>query len=80
MVFSEKESQEVVVTSIERRDPTAMSAANEQEAERRAEVPVPRKRAASVDAVGEREAKRTRSSRSSEASLALSTPASSEAG
>ena len=58
MVFSkEEESQEVVVTSVECRDPTAMSAGDEQEAERRAVVLVPRKRAASVDAVGEWEAK-----------------------
>ena len=69
MVFSEEEeSQEVVVTSVERRDPVAMSAGDEQEAERRGEVPVPRKHAASADAAGEREAKRARSPRPSVAS------------
>jgi len=62
MVFSEEEeSREVVVTSAEHRDPAAMSAGDEQEAERRAVVPMPRKRAASADAIGEREAKQTRS-------------------
>ena len=51
MVFSEEEeSREVIVTSAERRDPTVMSAGDEQEVERRMVVPVPRKRAAS-DAV-----------------------------
>ena len=47
------------MTSAERRDPAATSAGDEQEAERRAVVPAPRKRAASADAVGEREEKRT---------------------
>ena len=62
MVFSEEEeSWEVVVTSVEHRDPTTMFTVDEQEAERRAAVPVPKKHAASVDAIGEREAKRTRS-------------------
>ena len=70
--FEEEESREVVVTSVERRDPTAMSAGDEQEAERRAEVPVPRKRAASADAVGEWEAKRTRSPRPTKVSPASS--------
>ena len=41
MVFSEEEeSQEVIVTSMVRHDPMAMSAGDEQEAEKRAEVPV----------------------------------------
>ena len=38
--FEEEESQEVAVTLVERRDPMAMSAGDEQEAEKRAEVPV----------------------------------------
>ena len=64
MVFSkEEESQEVIVTSAEHRDPTAMSAGDEQEATWRAVVPTLRKHAARVDAVGEREAKRTWSPR-----------------
>ena len=76
MVFSEEEeSQEVAVTSAERRDPAAMSAGDEQEAERRAVVPMPRKHAASTDAVGEWEAKRTRSPRPSVASPFSSSPA-----
>ena len=76
MVFSEEEeSREVVVTSVERRDPTAMSAGDEQEVERRAVVPMPRKRVASTDAVGEWEAKRTRSPRPSVASPVSSPPA-----
>ena len=75
MVFSkEEESWEVVVTSKEHHDPTAMSAGDEQEAERRVVVPAPRKRAASADAVGEREAKRTRSPRPSVASPVPSSP------
>ena len=76
MVFSEEEeSREVVVTSAERRDPTVMSAGDEQEAERRAVVPMPRKRVASTDAVGEWEAKRTRSPRPLVASPVPSPPA-----
>ena len=76
MIFSEEEeSQEVVVTSAEHDDPTAMSTGDEQEAERRSEVPMPRKRAASADAIGEREAKRTRSSRPSVAPPVSSPPA-----
>ena len=47
MIFSEEEeSWEVVVTFAERRDPAAVSAGGEQDAERRGDVPVPRKRAA----------------------------------
>jgi len=54
MTFSEEEeSREVVGTSAERHDPTAVSSSGEREAERRGDVPMPRKRAASVDAVGE---------------------------
>jgi len=64
MIFSEEEeSREVIVTSAEHHDLAAMSAGNEQEVERRAVVPVLRKRAASADAIGERLAKRMRSSR-----------------
>ena len=61
--FKEDESREVIATSVEHRDPVAVFAGGEQEAERHDNVPVPRKRAASADAVGEREAKRTRSPR-----------------
>ena len=54
MVFSdEEENQEVIVTSVERRDPAATSAGEVQEATWRAEVPTSRKRAASVDSIGE---------------------------
>ena len=64
MVFSdEEESREVVVTSAERRDPSATSAGEEHEAARRAVVPAPRKCAMSVDAFGSRAEKRTRSPR-----------------
>ena len=76
MVFSDKEeSREVVVTSAERRDPTAMSAGEEHEATRHAVVPALRKCAASTDIVSEREAKRTWSPLHSEASPVLSSPA-----
>jgi len=76
MVFSEEEeSQEVVVTLAEHHDPTAMSAGDEQEAERRVVVPVPRKRAASMDAIGKWEAKWTWSLRPSVATLVSSPPA-----
>ena len=76
IIFSEEEeSWEVVVTSAERHDPTAISAGDEQETERHAEVPVPRKRAASADVIGEREAKRTRSPHPSVASPVSSPPA-----
>ena len=64
MIFSEEEENwEVIVTSVEHRDPAAMSAGDEQEAEGCAEVPALRKRAASANTVGEREAKRTWSPR-----------------
>ena len=76
MVFSEEEeSREVVVTSAERGGPAAMSVGDEQEAERHTVVPVPRKRAAREDIVGERAAKRTRSPRPSVASPVSSPPA-----
>ena len=75
MVFSEEESREVIVTSVEHRDPMATSAGDEQEAAWCAVVPAPRKHATSMDAVGEREAKRTRSPRPSVASPVSSLPA-----
>ena len=76
MVFSkEEESWEVVVTSVERCDPTATSAGDEQEVTRRAVVPAPRKRAASTDAIRKREAKRTRSPHPLAALLVPSPPA-----
>ena len=76
MIFSEEEeSREVAVTSVEHRDPMAMSAGDEQEEENHTVVPMPRKRAASADAIGEREAKRTRPPRRSVASPVLSPPA-----
>ena len=53
MVFSvEEKSWEVVVTSVERRDPTTPSAGDEQEATRRVVASAPRKRAASANAIG----------------------------
>ena len=64
MVFSEEEeSREVVVTSVERRDPAAMSAGDEREATRRAVASMLRKHAASADTVGEQAAKWMRSPR-----------------
>ena len=80
MVFSDKEGREVVATSAVCRDPAATSAGEEQEAARRAEVPSSRKRAASADAIGERVAKRTRSSRPSAALPAPSSPVADAAG
>ena len=74
MVFSDEESREVVVTSAVRRDPTAMSVGEEQEATRRAEVPTSRKHAASADVIGERAVKRMRSPRPSAALPAPSSP------
>ena len=75
-VISSKEEggREVVATSVERREPTAASAGGGREAERRSDVPAPRKRATSLDVIDEQEAKRTRSPRPSEASPALSPP------
>ena len=76
MIFSEEEeSHEVIMTSVEHHDPTAMSAGSEQEPERRGVVPTLRKHAASVDAIGEQEAKQTWSPRPSEVSPAQSPPA-----
>ena len=60
MVFSEEEeSREVVVTSAEHRGPRATSVGDEREVARRVVASMPRKRAASVDAIGEWVAKRT---------------------
>ena len=73
--FEEEESQEVIVTSVERRDPTATSAGDEQEAAWRAVVPASRKHATSVDAIGELEVEWTWSPRPLLASLVLSLPA-----
>ena len=76
VIFSEEEEDwEVVATSEKRRDPMVTSAGSEQEAERRGDVPAPRKRVASADGIDEREAKRTRSPCPSEASPVLSPPA-----
>ena len=81
MIFSEEEeSREVAVTSVEHRDPMAMSAGDEQEEENHTVVPMPRKRAASADAIGEREAKRTRSPHPLDSSSASSPPAVGAAG
>jgi len=57
--FEEEERREVILTSAVCHDPTVMSAGDEQEAERRTMVLMPRKRAASTDTIGKREAKRT---------------------
>ena len=62
------------MTSVVRRGPATTSVGDEQEATRRAAVPASRKRAVSVDVVGERAAKRTRSPRPPTASLVLSLP------
>ena len=73
MIFSEEEeSREVVATSTKRRDPAAMSTGGEQEAERRGDVPMPRKRAASAVVAGKWEVNRTRSPRPSVASTVKS--------
>ncbi|XP_066323431.1 uncharacterized protein [Miscanthus floridulus] len=69
-----EESQEVVVTSVEHRNPTAMSASDEQEAKRRVVVPMLRKHEASVDTIDEREAKQTQSPRPLVASPVSSPP------
>ena len=75
MVFSEEEeSREVIVTLAEHRNPAAMSAGDQQEAERHAVAPVPRKRAASADVVDKQEAKRMQSPRPSVASPVSSPP------
>ena len=76
MISSEDErGEEVVVTSVEHREPTATSASGVWDAERHDDVPMLRKRATSSDTIGEWEAKWTRSSCPSEVSSALSPPA-----
>ena len=65
----------IIATSVEHREPVTMSTGSEREVERHDDVPKPRKRAASSNAVGEWEVKWTRSPRSLEASSALSPPA-----
>jgi len=72
MISFEEEGDREVATSVVRREPTATSIGTEQEAERHGDAPTPRKHATSMDAIGEREEKRTRSPRPSEASSALS--------
>lgn len=57
------------------REPMAASATGGREVERCGDVPTLRKRIMSLDTVGELEAKRMRSPRPLEASLALSPPA-----
>jgi len=71
---------EVVVSLVERHEPVAASAGGRWEAKRRGDVPAQRKRTVSLDAIGELEAKWTRSPRPLEASLALSPPAPGTAG
>ena len=76
MIFSEEEErQEVIVTSTERCNPTVAHTGGEQEVERRRNVPVSRKHAASTDAIDEWEAKRMRSPCPSVAPPVLSPPA-----
>jgi hypothetical protein len=72
--FKDEGDQEVVATSVEHRDPVIMSVSDGRDVERRGDVPMPRKCVASSDAISEREAKQTWSSRSLEASPALSPP------
>ena len=72
--FEEEESLEVVETSMEHRDPTAMFAEGEREAERCDDVPMSRKCAVSADAIAEWDAKRTWSPHPSVASLVSSPP------
>lgn len=72
--FEEEESQEVVGTSAECHDPMAMSSGGEWEVDMSNDVPVPRKRATSMDTISEWEAKWTRSPRPSVASLVSSPP------
>lgn len=52
--YEEEESKEVIVTLIERCDPMATSTGDEKEVERHSDVPMPRKRAVSPNAVGAR--------------------------
>ena len=63
------------MTSGEHRDPTVASTTIGQEVERRDDVPMPRKHAASVNAVGEWEAKQMQSPHPSVASPVSSPPA-----
>ena len=75
VIFSEEEEgREVVATSAKHRDPVAASTGGEREVERRGDVPMPRKCTASLDAVGEWEAKQTRSPCPSMASPVSSPP------
>ena len=75
MISSEDEGGRGVVTSVVHRKPMAMSVGGGHEVERRGDIPMPRKCATSSDTIGEREAKRTRSPRPSEALPVLSPPA-----
>ena len=62
MISSEEEGgRDAGATSASHREPAAAPASGGQDTERRGDAPAPRRRAASSDAVGEREAKRTRS-------------------
>ena len=65
----------IVATLVERREPMAVAAGGGWDMERRSDVPASRKYAVSSDATVEREAKRVRSPRPSEASLASHPPA-----
>ena len=76
MISSEDEGGQEVTTLVERREPVAASTDGGLEAERCGDVPMPRKHDVSSYAVGEREAKRMWSPHPSEASPALSLPAS----
>ena len=80
LISSEEEGGWEVMTSAVHREPAAACAGGGHEAERRHDVPGPRKRAASSEALGEREAKRTRSPCPSEASSALPPPATGRVG
>ena len=73
-------SRSVITTSVERHEPAVVSTGGGREAERCSNVPAPRKHVVSSDTIGEREVKRTRSLRPSEASPALSPPAPGTAG
>ena len=73
-------SRSVIATSVERHEPMVVSTSGGREAERCSNVPAPRKHVVSSDTIGEREVKRTRSPRPSEASPALSPPAPGTAG
>ena len=71
----DERGREVIATSMERHEPAATSTSGERKVERRGDIPMLRKHAASMDAIGEREAKQTRSPRPLEASPASSPPA-----